>query len=328
MIKKIIFSVIILISAASCTRDSVNEPVDNDSPPSIPSDISVYVERDGIVGIEWHSSSGFLLSHFNIYRSINDTLNYSFRDSVSSNFYLEKGLEYDSVYYYKVTAVNRNGLESGYSNTINARPANKYTPLTPRFLNVKGRNWNDSAYFYLEWEISEDGDIAGYEVHRGTTASFTTGPQTLVKISSNNFTTDEDNAISILNDYYYKIIVVDKAGLKSDPTLAESDIILDMPVLIFPSDNSETRDFARFEFITCGYPAEYKLLIQTNEIFGTVQEINFSSDKINQPVKVNYNSFYIDANKKYYWRIYAYTKSGTDPNSFSKLNSFIINPDL
>ena len=120
------------------------------------------------------------------------------------------------------------------------------------------------------------------------------------------------------------MIGVDKGGLKSNASYIINDIILNKPEIIFPQNNTTVNYFDAFKIKTVSFPAIYKIIIQSNEFFGTIDEINFSTSDKDSIISVNFNSYFLESYRKYYWRIIVYSGYSNDPNTFSGLNSFII----
>ncbi|MEK6552484.1 MAG: hypothetical protein AABZ54_03435, partial [Bacteroidota bacterium] len=132
--------------------------------------------------------------------------------------------------------------------------------------------------------------------------------------------------IILLTKYYYKIKAVDKGLLKSPSTLVISDVVLNSPTLIFPSNNSIINKLTEFRFKTVSLPATYKLVIQSNEVYGTVKEFNFTSELLDQEIKISASGIQLESSKTYTWRVFTYTSSEIDPNSFSGSFAFTYIP--
>jgi len=130
----------------------------------------------------------------------------------------------------------------------------------------------------------------------------------------------------MLTEYYYKIIAADKGGLKSPPSGEVNDMILNSPRLTFPLDNSILQTLTEFRFKAVSVPAKYKLIIQSNPVFGTLKEFNFSSDKRDEDIIVAVPGLSLEPYRTYTWRVFTYTKSETDPNSYSSSFTFTYSP--
>ncbi|MEW6196505.1 MAG: hypothetical protein AB1521_15250 [Bacteroidota bacterium] len=323
-----IIPVIFVIILYACEREKITEPIDDSIPPSIPTGLNVYGASDGEIGIEWVRNYESNLKGYNIYRSQSADANFLFIDFTTSDYYIDDSLDYNTTYYYKITAINRIGKESGFSLIVSATPLNVYRPLTPYNVIAIARNRENSHSMTISWEKSLETDIKEYEIYRGDIENFTADSSTLHDIytsnsnSINNYTDTLD--LDILKPYYYKVRAVDKGNLKSHFSNEVNDKVLDVPILTYPLDNGIIKDLFQFKFITASLPAQYKLVIQSNEVYGTVYEMDFGLDKIKEEVSVNPSNLFLELNKKYYWRVLTYTASSEQPNSYSNLYSFTV----
>lgn len=273
-----ILLILILLIGNSCKRNNIVDPLDEHAFPSIPSGFNIFAARDGAVGLEWDLPQN--QNHkIIIYRSINDQFNFQLLDSSNFDFYIDTPLEYDSTYFYKITSKNTFGEESSATKTLSALPKNLSKPSPPPQVNVSGRNWEDSIYIYINWYKSESNDVAFYEIYRDTLENVSIDSTTLLTKEVGLNYTDTTN-IALLTTYYYKIVTVDKGLLKSSGTLETSDFVLDLPEIISPSDNQTTKFFDEIKIKTVSLPANYKILFQSNPLFGTVTEINLYSEKL------------------------------------------------
>ncbi|TSA26363.1 MAG: hypothetical protein D4R68_07555 [Ignavibacteriales bacterium] len=301
------------------------EPIDDGKPPAIPTDLQIFGAHDGEIGIDWHKNSESNITGYKIYRSINKPNNFIFITQINDNYFIDNHLEYDSTYYYKISVVNSFGHESPMTDFVYAKPINIYAPLSPSNVRINARNWSTVSTILLYWDPPLDTDIKGYYIYRSTTESL--DADTLHYLDFTQLTSyfDTKNIIP-LTKYYYRIKSVDKGFLKSPPTFVISDVVLNSPTLIFPSDNSIIKKLTEFRFKSVSLPATYKLVIQSNEVYGTVQEFNFTSELLDQELKVDVSNVQLESSKTYTWRVFTYTSSAIDPNSFSGSFTFTYIP--
>jgi len=289
----------------------------------VPSNFGIFGARDGEVGIEWIKNAD-PNDRYIIYRSINSQNNFIQLDSTYDEFYIDDSLDYDSTYYYKITARDTFNRESAATRTVSAQPINLRNPLAPLSIDISARNWNGSVYVLLNWYSSESTDVIGYEVYRDTLENFETDSTKLIGFTNDLVYIDANN-LELLQTYYYKIRSVDKGELKSNASSEVSDYVLNMPELVFPSHDSNVQRFSSVQFKTASKAATYKIVFQTNEFFGTIFEIDFYSDKTDEIISVPVESLELFTPfKKYYWRVLTYSVNSTDPNSFTDLYSFTI----
>lgn len=308
----------------SCERPGSITSVDDGLPPAVPQGLFVYYASEGDIDIEWKKNNEPDLSHYNIYRRTNKG-NYSQVGSTENHYFFDDSLDYSETYFYKVTAVDDSGLESNFSEEISAQPINRYKPNRPNDFEVFGRNWNGRKYIFLKWMQNKESDVVYYNIYRSTEAEF--NPDSSNLIDTSFFSTYEDTTVNELyTRYYYKISAVDKGGLISNASFESDDMILAVPQLIFPANNSRTRFFDYFKIISLSQPANYKVILQSNEFYGELWSKDFSSNLINDTLEIDLNYTYFEYNTKYFWRIVTYTKSSTQPNSITNLYSFTLIP--
>ena len=322
---KIVFLLTASVLLMRCSREKIVGPENDFIAPLTPGNLRVFAAFDGQVGLEWGKNDEPDLKGYYIYRSINNEDHFERISLTETNYFTEKSLFYDSTYYYKISAVNRNDLESPLTSSVFARPVNIYTPLVPRRLEINARNWTDHLEIRLTWEPPTDTDIQGYRIYRSTSSGFTADSLHYLDFTP-GISYSDTKQIKLLTNYHYKIIAVDKGGLTSDETSEVYDMALNSPRLVFPADKSVINSLREFRFVTVSDSARYKLVISSNELYGTIMEINFSSGKIDQEIGVSVTGLQLDQFRTYYWRIYAYTSSEVDPNSYSALSAFTYYP--
>ncbi|PKL87567.1 MAG: hypothetical protein CVV23_14710 [Ignavibacteriae bacterium HGW-Ignavibacteriae-2] len=322
---KLIYKIPILLMILSCSRENVFEPNNNGLPPNQPVGLRFYFAHDGEIGFEWTKNQYDAVDHYNIYRGINDSINLNILDKTTNNYFEDYYLHYDSTYNYAVAAVNKFGLESPRSKTISTKPINKYKPYPPYQISINAQNWLDTLSVKLSWYPSYDTDIKGYIIYRDTTTLFDLKTLPPLEFTNKNYFVDT-NHLKILKMYYYKIIAVDNGDLTSSSTFYVSDMIYDRPQPVFPTNNSQVKNFTEFEFKSISVPAKYKLVIQRNKLFDVIYQKEFSITKINSNIKVTITPVSLELYKNYYWRIITYSNEKLEPNSFSDLNCFSLIP--
>ncbi|MFC2082138.1 fibronectin type III domain-containing protein [Bacteroidota bacterium] len=319
--------ILILFLFQACDRDDVTQPVDDGLPPVTPVNLSVFRERDGEAGIEWRRINTPELKVYRIYRSENNPADPVLIDSTIDNYYIDYSLDYDTVYYYFISAVDIFNRESPLSAPVNAEPLNVYPPDTPFLIEINGRNWEGRQSVHLFWQPVQDSDLDMYEIYRDTIPDFNADSSNIAgRTTTNEF--DDYADLELLIEYYYNIVAVDKGGLKSAEGPTVSDIILNTPLQIFPANEMSVAPFSEFEIKTVSEPAYYKIVIQSNQFYGIIRELNFQSEAVDSVISVEFSSTQLTSNKKYYWRIFTFTQNYRDPNSFSDLYSFSISSEF
>jgi hypothetical protein len=315
---------IILFGFSACERPTENPPEDDGIPPAVPAGLRVYYASDGDVIIEWRSNVERNLKIYKIYRSEDDSL-YMLIDSTTSTFYFDDSLDYDITYFYKISAQDFLGRESELSPSVSASPINRFEPARINFLRINGRNWEGEISFYLSWERNRESDVIGYNIYKSDLENFTADSSMLIGFSEINFFNDTSHS-DLYQNYFFKVRAVDKGGLISSESISVSDIIMDIPSIVFPQDNEIVNFFNEFKIESLNVPAEYEIVVQRNKFFGQFWSRRISSEIINDTIAIRFNPPFLEQNVKYYWRIITYSKSGSEPNSISHQYSFTIEP--
>lgn len=321
-----IFKYILISSTAvlffSCGRDEFHEVFDDGLAPVPPSGLVVYFAVDGEIGIEWERNPEHDIAKYGVYMKIQNKADFQKIGETSDIYFELDSLYYDSTYYFAVTAVDLLNRESQHSSSVYATPQNYYRPYPPQGIEINARNWNDSLSVNLNWLPPIESDIAGYEIYRSEAADFTASSENLVGFSNFPGFIDKKNLYTLVQ-YYYKIVAVDKGNLKSNPGKEVSDLILNKPLLLVPENNSESKDIKYYKIKTVSRPATYKIVLQSNEIYGILKEINFSTEETDKEITIDAD-YYFEPYKDYYIQVLVFTVSGVDPNSFSTKNKFNI----
>lgn len=319
--KKYFHILLIITLFAGCERPTSSDSGNDDLPPSAPNGVNIFYAQDGTVGIEWLLNNEYDVKSYKIYRSLNDSLHFKMLSASSSDYFIDDSLEYNTTYFYYVTAIDNSNNESEPSKIINAKPENVKAPRAPTYLEINARNWLDSISIYLKWKSNAEGDISHYDIYRSTIEDFTPDSTTLIGFSETN-SYDDKNNLKFYERYYYKIIAVDKGNLKSTASEEIYDVIYAIPKVIYPLDNSVTQYFNYFRIEAVAMPAKYKIVLQTNEYFGEIWTKEFESNVVNDTVSILFDASYIELNTNYYWRIITYSENSLQPNSISRLYKF------
>ena len=316
---------ILIISVYGCKRQAanINEP-ETSLPPAVPSGLQVVAAHDGSVLIDWKPNAEANLKGYFVYRGDGDSVSLKKLLFATDSYLLDDSLSYDTNYYYKVSAVDDMDRESEQTYFVRARPVNLNPPMAVTQIEINARNWIDSLSVYLNWQPNGEGDISGYEVYRSEISNFTPGKDNFIGTAGSPFFLDTHSLKAYVN-YYYKIIAVDKGGLKSTPGYEVQDIILGIPEVVFPENNGLVNAFDNFIIKGISVPAHYKIILQSNRYFGEIWSKDFTSDKINDTIHVKLD-VQLNTNAVYFWRIATFTDDNSEPNSISQLNNFTIRP--
>ena len=154
-----LLSIIFISSIIFLSCDRTTEIIDDPGiPPSVPRGLRIFYASDGEIVIDWNSNSEPDVKGYNIYRrtEFSDTVKIAF---INDNFFFDDSLEYDTTYFYKITAVNLWNRESNFSSEVSAKPENEYNPETPFGLRINARNWENDISIFLYWIQNEESDV-------------------------------------------------------------------------------------------------------------------------------------------------------------------------
>jgi hypothetical protein len=312
------FAISLLLN--SCEREVPNDSTGDGIPPAVPTNVKVYSAYDGEIEIDWNANSEIDLSGYNVYRST-DSTNFTLIGFTDQNYYLDDSLNYTTKYFYRVTAIDNENLESEPSFVVSAVPVNIYNPYAPRFPEINARNWLGNISVHLTWDPGYETDIAGFFIYRSTNSGFTPDSSSLSGFSTSSSYSDTSN-LFLLTTYYYKIVAVDKGGLRSNPSSEVNDEILPMAEAVYPIGTVKT-NVLTFKFIAISVPATYEVSLQTSPIFGEMWSKVLSTSIVNDTISVDFDGNYINYNEDYYWRVVTYTVSPI-PNSISPVSNFML----
>lgn len=315
-------SLLLIIITSACNRSiEINNSNDN-IPPAVPVNVSIFESFDGEIGIEWQNNSDPNLKGYNIYRRT-DSTNYILIKFTTDNYIIDDSLNYNTTYFYEIKAVNNSNLESAPSIEVSATPKNVYRPYTVQNITINARNWEDTISIYLSWIPSGETDISGYNIYRSTSSSFSADSSNIIAFTNNDNYSDTLN-LKLYTNYFYRIRAVDKGGLISDESNEVTDEIFEIPKIIFPTNNDIVSPFEDFLITAIKVPATYQIIVQTNEFFGEIWSSTVTSSITEDTISIKFNPEYIYSNKYYYWRVITFSQNNSEPNSISGLYKFII----
>lgn len=290
---------------------------DSNIPPAVPTGLYVYYASDGEITIDWQSSSQADIKGYNIYRRTDSTESKKI-DYTADSYYFDDSLDYNVTYYYKITSVNIWNGESAFTNEVSATPINRYNPLKPTGLQINARNWEGDISVYLEWYQGYESDIKGYNIYRSTSPAFVSDSSNFIGFTDETNFSDTLN-INLYTMYYYKIRAVDKGNLISDESEEVNDLVLGIPEVIYPQDNSTVQPFNQFIIKAIHLPATYRIGVQTNQYFDEVWSTSVETNITDDTLKIDFTPSSLEFNKTYYWRIATYSGNSQDPNSISRI---------
>lgn len=164
------------------------------------------------ITLTWGASELKDLSHYNVYRSASPNGTFEYYVKLETITFTDAVKEDGQFYFYKVTAVDKDGLESPIS-PVAAQGSTLSKPQPP--IAYDGKIVNKAVD--LQWS-SNDPRTVSYTVIKTTKTSWVTSES--VEINGITETKFHDAAILANTDYTYQVMSVDKDGIRSLPTKA------------------------------------------------------------------------------------------------------------
>jgi uncharacterized protein YjdB len=199
-----------LLYGAKAVPASAPEYNDTDRP-SAPTHLSVSGTRRTSVDLKWEQAadSGSGVKGYRI--AFGDG---TFIADTYGTSYSVSGLMPDTVYTFKVQALDMAGNASVYSNAADASTAS--IDMTPPAAPGQLRATSAAAYrVMLEWSPNPESDFMGYNLYRSTTSGFAATEANKIATLLTNSNYADWNQIKEESTYYYKLESVDIANNKS-----------------------------------------------------------------------------------------------------------------
>jgi fibronectin type 3 domain-containing protein len=321
---KVMMLLTLVVLMIGCSE--ITAPEDSD-PPSTPANFTLLGGGDGQVRLRWSKNLEVDFSYYNLYRSVNNINNFSLLVQLTQIEYLDRFLEYDSTYYYYLTAIDKAGNESDETTIIDAQPLNVAAPQPPIFLIASGLNnpLQSIQEIRLSWTPPDIGDLLRYKIYRSSDSDFVANTNTL--IDSTTIANYSDRFLLPNTKYYYKVIAVDKGFKESLASRVSSDLILTSPILISPANQTRFITPRIFNWASVENSVAYTVFVGK----GPFSDVIWSS-VITKDTEILYNGPALATSQVYYWWVGAYSRekvlleNGIElpatVNSYSIVNSF------
>ena len=151
--------------------------------------------------LTWNAVSGAV--KYEVYRSTRQNSGYSLLGTTTSTSYVNTGASTGTTYYYRVKAVNRNGMASGYSNIVSGK-AKAAAPAAP---SVTIGN-SSTGKPQLTWKAVSG--AVSYRIYRSESRG--TGYSLLGTTSSTSYV---NTGAAAGKTYYYRVKAVNRDGMAS-----------------------------------------------------------------------------------------------------------------
>ena len=268
--------------------------------PEIPQNVSATTLSDVSIKVTWDEVD--YAEEYEIYRSLSETGTYNLDDASETNSFISAGLEYETVYYYKVKTKNEAGI-SDFSEVDSAKtlpeivdPPQKPTNVSAKALSpyVIQVSWPNVTY------------TSTYNIYRSNSSS---GP--FNKISQPVDTIYNDSGLSENTTYYYEVSAENNGGESehSNVVSAKTMILITVPTGL--TGEALSSSAIELTWNSVAGADEYKVF-RSLSMSGTYEEIAIV-------IQTDFTDTGLDANTTYYYKVSAKGPSGeseqTDPIS-------------
>lgn len=172
--------------------------------PQVPTGIRTLGKQAKRISLSWNPNPEKDIRHYIIYRSDGAGKGYKkigVHPGNKTNF-IDTKLADGTTYYYRMRAVDADGLESALSDTVSA--TTKALPASPKGIKAEGGRGKVT----ISWEANREADITRYHVYKEKGFRFKR-----IDVSQGNTYTDKN--LKSGKTYRYKVTAIDEDGLES-----------------------------------------------------------------------------------------------------------------
>ena len=256
--------------------------------PAAPS-VTIGNSSTGKPQLTWNAVSGAV--KYEVYRSTRQNSGYSLLGTTTSTSYVNTGASTGTTYYYRVKAVSRNGMASGYSNIVSGK-AKAAAPAAP---SVTAGN-SSTGKPRLTWKAVSG--AVSYRIYRSESRG--TGYSLLGTTSSTSYT---NTGAKAGKTYYYRVKAVNRDGMAS----GYSNIVSGKAKAAAPAAPS----------VTAGNSSTGKPRLTWKAVSGAVSYRIYRSESrgtgyslLGTTSSTSYTNTGAKAGKTYYYRVKAVNRDG------------------
>ena len=289
------------------------------SPPPRPTGLEITSIGNGSASLRWSVVEVSDLKGYTMYwrgGTQADTLSVN-RTFLNDTTITITDLEYETLYYFAVSAVDLSGNESVLSVQASGKPLNTTSPSPPAGVDIAAENL-DIPVINVYWEQNPEPDISHYNVYRAmNTVDLDDSTTSFVTSLTKEYYKDTDVETGII--YYYKITAVDKENWESSASPIVSDRLLVSVELISPINFQSTTNTPTFRWESVDGAERYVLTLMKSRIGG---EIWYTTANKNTTGILYSGTSDLIIGDTYFWRVGAITRS--EINSESEVGSFVV----
>ena len=268
--------------------------------PGIPQNVSATTLSDVSIKVTWDEVD--YAEEYEIYKSLSETGTYNLDDVSGTNSFISAGLEYETVYYYKVKTKNEAGI-SDFSDFDSAKTLPEIVDPPQKPTNVSAKALSP---YVIQVSWPNVANTSTYNIYRSNSSS---GP--FNKIAQPVDTVYNDSGLSENTTYYYEVSAGNNGGESehSDVISAKTMILITVPTGLTGTALSSSA--IEISWNSVAGADEYKVF-RSLSLSGTYTEIVIVA-------QTDFTDTGLDANTTYYYKVSAKGPSGeseqTDPVS-------------
>lgn len=313
---------VVLLSVA-CERERIVDDGVDTTPPLPPSGLLVEAARDGFIFISWVKNRETDLSGYVVYRSeIADSSSFLPLDTIPEFYFIDVQRSYDTLYWYRVTAIDGSGNESPPSQPVSARSPNRNAPEAPQVLILNGEHDAGKRLFRLSWTDVDEADLEVFRVYRST-APFTVAEPALLVIETPKLNDDDASISELSRVFYYAVTAVDRGGRESSLSPLASDFISPRPQLLSPGADEGVGPFPTLSWLAVGGVSIYRISMSESEFSGEFWSIDVPRDE-RDTMSVRFSGLGLPAGSSYYWRVSTVTAQNGKVNGISDARRLVV----
>ena len=265
-----------VFGAESGPSNTVTQRTLDDSPPSIPDGLVATAVSTTQIDLVWNPSTDGEtgISEYVVYRD-----GFEVGRSTSAS-YSDTGLEASTVYQYRISAINGQGLESSQSGPQNEKTLDPEPPPPPTNLSASTVS---ASEIDLSWTASTAGDVTGYRVLRNGSSVAVLGTTTSYR----------DSGLKGFTTYNYTVIALDSEGLESGPSAPAQATTLDATPPTMPSNLAATATGTTTIGLTWAASADPETGVASYLVFRNGSQIGSTSQTTYQDTGLGPSTTYV-----------------------------------
>ena len=270
--------------------NTVTQRTLDDSPPSIPGGLVATAVSTTQIDLVWSPSTdgetGIL--EYVVYRD-----GFEVGRSASTS-HSDTGLTASTVYQYRISAINGQGLESAQSGPQNEKTLDPEPPPPPTNLSASTIS---ASEIDLSWTASTAGDVTGYRVLRNGNSIAVLGTTTSYR----------DSGLQGFTTYNYTVTALDSEGLESGPSAPAQATTLDATPPTTPSNLAATATGTTTVGLTWAASADPETGVASYLVFRNGSQIGSTS-------QTTYQDTGLSPSTTYDYRVRAVNGDGLESN--------------